>query len=66
MTKEERRVKHYVDAWCEGKRVQWSIDERWLEVDSLVGLMGVLEDDVRKRFYKSSTYSLRIVKGKRV
>jgi hypothetical protein len=22
MTKEERRVKKYIDAWCEGKRVQ--------------------------------------------
>lgn len=60
MTKEERRVKHYVDAWCEGKRVQCSVvlynKTYWEDIPSIFHLL--------RAFHNG--HSLRIVKGKRV
>lgn len=61
MTREERRVKKYVDAWCEGKRVQYwcktdsGYMELWNEVAGISTLLFVLR----------SAHKFRIVKGVR-
>ena len=60
MTKEERRVKKYVDAWCEGKRVQYSTTlynkTYWEDIKDIFELLRVFHNGM----------SLRIVNGKRV
>lgn len=60
MTKEERRVKKYIDAWIEGKRVWYKIVSNraiiWEEIDDIFQLLRVFHNGL----------PLRIVKGKRV
>ena len=58
MTKRERQVKKYIDAWCEGKRVQyWNVPrQQW--IDEEYSIDGVL-------YSLYSGYKLRIVRGQR-
>jgi hypothetical protein len=59
MTKAERRVKKYVDAWCDGKRVQtvWYSRNKhyWEDVADIFQLLRVFHNG----------WALRIVRGKR-
>lgn len=57
LTKEERRVKKYVDAWCEGKMVQyWHYQLKvWLDEDDILGVLYTLY----------CRHKIRIMPGKR-
>lgn len=65
MTKEERRVKKYIDAWCEEKRVT----RAWGVIDNgcLVGYEWIDIEDMEELLrHLGRKAALRIVKGKRV
>jgi hypothetical protein len=58
MTAQEKRVKKYIDAWFDGKRVQQMLDKAlgWSELRNIYQVMAALRLGIK----------LRIVKGKRV